>query len=75
MEMGEDSVSLGTELSADTLQALLEFDRKQGAVHLGRVSDLLLQQEEVAQEMPVEDWVIFIYLSINLLYKYSYILK
>ncbi|KAI0243037.1 EEF1A lysine methyltransferase 1 [Lamellibrachia satsuma] len=58
MEMGEDSVSLGTELSADTLQALLEFDRKQGAVHLGQVSDLLLQQEEeeVAQEMPVEDW-------------------
>ena len=57
--MEECDEGVASELSSETLQALLEFDRKQGAVSLSHVTDLLLpeEEEEEVAEMPSEDWV------------------
>ena len=57
--MEECDGGVASELSSETLQALLEFERKQGAVNLSHVTDLLLpeEEEEEVAEMPSEDWV------------------
>ena len=59
--MEECDEGVASELSSETLQALLEFERKQGAVSLSHVTDMLLpeeeEEEEEVAEMPSEDWV------------------
>ena len=55
MEVCDGSGEMG--LSADALQALLEFDRSQAASLLSQTSELLLPGEETDTKMPTADWV------------------